>query len=106
MPVEKVVYFCRYSIVYSFLFFILLLLLFSVREKISDKRSRGCFSLSLCFQREFHHYIIQQTSNGRLQVASANKSTRVTQFGSIVQVCFSYATTKILMNLEYFNLVN
>lgn len=57
-----------------------------MREKANDKRSRGSFSLSLCFQREYHHYIIQQTSSGHLQVACANKATRVTQFGSIVQV--------------------
>ena len=71
-------------------------MLFSVRQKLNDKRSRGCYSLSLCFQREYHHYIIQHTSNGRLQVASsANKSTRVNQFGSLVQVCRNYRILKI-----------
>ena len=59
----------------------------SVREKPVDKRSRGCYSLSLCYQGEYHHYIIQLTSSGRLQVASANKSARANQFGSIAQVC-------------------
>lgn len=60
--------------------------IFSIRENANDKRSRGSYSLSLCYQLEYHHYIIQQTSSGRLQIASANKSTNVTQFGSIVQV--------------------
>jgi hypothetical protein len=86
MLVKKMVYFCRYFI-FKIHILLILLLLFSVREKPNDKRSRGCYSLSLCFQQEYHHYIIQHTSNGRLQFASVNKSTRVNQFGSIVQVC-------------------
>jgi hypothetical protein len=54
-----------------------------------DKRSNRCYSLSLCFQREFHHYIIQQTSTGSVQVASTNKSAKINKFGSIVHVCSS-----------------
>ncbi|CAF1119626.1 unnamed protein product [Adineta steineri] len=64
--------------------------LFLVREKRGDKRSREYYSLSLCYQREYHHYIIQQTANGRLQFASANKSMRINQFGSIVQLIDYY----------------
>ncbi|CAF0762038.1 unnamed protein product [Rotaria sordida] len=64
--------------------------LFLVREKPGDKHSCACYSLSLCFQREYHHYIIQKTPNDCLQLASANKSKRINQFGSLVQLVDFY----------------
>lgn len=79
------VYFCMHSFCFVSTFH--LCSIFSVREKPSDKRSSACFILSLCFQREYHHYIIQKTPDDYLQVASANKSARVNRFGSLAQVC-------------------
>ncbi|CAF1161882.1 unnamed protein product [Rotaria sp. Silwood1] len=64
--------------------------LFLVREKLGDKRSRAGYSLSLCFQQEYHHYIIQKTPNDCLQVASSHKSRCINQFGSLAQLVDFY----------------
>ncbi|CAF4446081.1 unnamed protein product [Rotaria socialis] len=64
--------------------------LFLVREKSSDKRSSARYTLSLCFQRDYHHYIIQKTSDDYFQVTPGNKSTHANRFGSIAQLIDFY----------------